>query len=62
MKKIVLALAVLTSVLSGGDYEDGLKAYNNEDYKHAVEYWEKAAERGDTFSQYALGNMYRDGQ
>ena len=62
MKKIVLTLAVLTAVLFGGDFEDGMKAYNNKDYKTAMGLYQKAANKGNVLAQNNLGLSYDNGQ
>ena len=62
MKKILLALSAFVVMAFGGDYEDGLAAYNNKDYKKAMELWTELADRGYSQAQYNLGLMYSDGQ
>ena len=57
MKKIVLALVVLTAVLFAGDFEDGKKAFDNKDYKKATALWNKAAKEGDARAQFNIGFM-----
>ena len=43
MKKILLALTTISVMAIGGDYEDGLAAYNKGDYKKAFTLVKKAA-------------------
>ncbi len=62
MKKIVLAMTVLVAVLFGGNFEDGVAAYNSKNYKKAAEFFQKAAEQGNASAQYNLGVMYDNGQ
>jgi len=62
MKKMIVAFAVLTAVLFGGDFQDGLKAYVNKDYKKAVELFQKSADEGDARAQFILGTMYNEGK
>jgi len=62
MKKIVLLLTVLTAVLFAGDFEDGVKAYNNKDYKTAVALYQKVADQGNVWAQTNLGVMYAMGR
>jgi TPR repeat protein len=44
-----------------GSFEDGETAYNQHDYKAALEAWQPLAERGDAQAQYKLGVMYDNG-
>ncbi len=43
MKKILLVLSAFAVMALGGDFEDGLAAYNNKDYKKAVKIFQKIA-------------------
>ena len=57
------ALLLLWSAVSfAGEFEDGLAAYNREDYKTAVAMLTKAANKGDAKAQTMLGAMYSEGQ
>ena len=42
-------------------YEDGMKAYAEQDYPVAVESFKFAAERGHAKAQFQLGKCYYDG-
>ena len=57
-------LVFLAFSVSGfsGDLEDGLKAYNNNDYQSAVKLFTKACDGGDASGCYNLGIMYDNGQ
>ncbi len=45
-----------------GNFEDGLKAYDDGEYKKAATLWQKAADQGNASAQYNLGVMYKNGQ
>ena len=62
MKKILLAFTVLIAMLFGGDYEDGVKAYKNKDYKKTAELFQKAADKGNKWAQKDLALLYDNGQ
>jgi len=51
----------MSTVAVGGDFDDGLTAYNAKDYATAFEKFRKAAEAGNTGAQYKLGEMYEFG-
>ena len=61
MKKIAIGLLLMASVAFGGDFEDGLKAYDASKYKQALTLWQKAAKQGNASAQYNLGWMYNNG-
>ena len=46
---------------SSKDYEDGLKSYNNNDYKNAFAFFTKAADAGHSGAQNYLGWMFQNG-
>ena len=57
------ALLLLWSAVSfAGEYEDGVAAYNRNDYKTALAMFTKAANKGDAEAQAELGVMYADGR
>lgn len=60
--KLVTLLIFLASLSLGGDFEAGKKAYDDQDYKNALNLFSKKAEQGDPHSQCALGLMYGHGQ
>ena len=62
MKKIIIAVLLLATLIHANLVDDGLKYYNNGNYKKAVKLWKKAAEQGDDAAQYNLGVMYDEGQ
>ena len=62
MKKILLALTTISVMAIGGDYEDGLAAYNKGDYKKAFTLVKKAADNGDKWAQKDLAILYEYGE
>ncbi len=65
MRIAMLALA-LTLAISGpvtaGPFEDGMAAYDRQDYVLAVQWFRKAADQGNDNAQFLLGVMYRNGE
>ena len=62
MKKLLFTLLFLTlGTAWGGAYEDGLAAYQRNDYATAIKLWRPQAEQGDASAQYNLGLMYANG-
>ena len=51
-----------SSVVFGGDFQDGVDAYIKQDYKTAHKFWLPLAEQGDANAQQLLGVMYVKGQ
>ena len=51
-----------SSVVFGGDLQDGYDAYHREDYKTAYKLIAPLAKQGDADAQYILGRMYENGQ
>ena len=47
---------------SGGDFQSGMDAYADGDYKTALEKWRPLAEAGDPASQTNLGFLYYEGK
>lgn len=62
MKKIILVLTVLGTVLFGGDYEDAMLAAMQEDYKKAAELFQKESDKGNPAAQTNLALFYENGQ
>lgn len=63
MKLIFSILILISSIFTwAGDLEDGLSAYEKQDYKTALIKLRKLAEQGDDISQFYIGSMYRNGQ
>ena len=64
---IILVLVFLfgmniSSISYANDFEEGLKAYNNGDFKKAYVLFLKEAKRGDAIAQNNIGAMYENGQ
>ena len=55
-----LALAIMAMAVPAyaGPYEDGLAAYEREDYATALKFWRPLAEQGNADAQFNLGGMY----
>ena len=56
------AAASFTASSALADFQTGLKAYENGDYKTALKEWLVEAEAGDMVTQRNVGHMYRKGQ
>jgi len=61
MKKILFISALLIRLLVGGDFEDGWKAFKEEKYKKALDFYQKASNQGDVSAQTLLGKFYEKG-
>jgi len=64
LSRLVIALFLgLTNVLSLADnLQEGLTAYQQQNYQTALSAWNLAAQQGDTDAEYNLGQLYRLGQ
>ena len=51
-----------SSVVFGGEIQDGFDAYKKKDYKEAVMFFHLSAEQGDALAQLILGLMYDEGK
>ena len=51
-----------SSVVFGGDLQDGVDAYKRKDYKTAFSLWKPLAEQGYAKAQSNLGVMYNNGK
>lgn len=58
----ILFTVSLTNNAFAGQFEDGLAAYNRQDFKVVVTLWRAAGDQGDVNAQYHLGTMYLDGR
>ncbi len=56
-----LLMAVLAFKASA-DFDTGLQAYQNGDYKTALREWQPAADKGDPYAQHMLGFLYASGR
>ena len=59
---IVSALLSLSGPVIAGPFEDGVAAYERQDYVTALRLWRPLADQGYAAAQYGLGFMYRNGQ
>ena len=59
---ITMMLVLLAGPVAAGPFEDGLSAYNRQDYATALRTWRPLADQGDADAQYNLGVMYANGQ
>ena len=65
LKSLALTIALLISNASIGyaqDFDRGVEAFNRGDYAQAARQWQPLAEQGRADAQYALGEMYKNGQ
>ncbi len=66
MKRFValclVAVALATAPAFSVDFDKGLVAYQNGDYKTALQEWQPLAEQGDADAQYNLGLLYDNGE
>jgi TPR repeat protein len=60
MKKILVILFLLSGLLYADLVNDGMKVYNDGNYKKADKLFKKAANQGNADAQYKLGDMYYD--
>ncbi len=58
----LFTLLLLSISVIADDYEDGKEAYEREDYIAAISFFKEAAEQGNAYAQYSLGQMYRQGR
>jgi len=59
---VTMMLVLLAGPVAAGPFEDGLSAYNRQDYATALRTWRPLADQGDADAQYNLGIMYDNGQ
>jgi uncharacterized protein len=67
MRKLIglIAVGVLFSIAqaaSAGPFEDGNAAYDQGDYATALKLWRPLADNGNAEAQFALGNIFYEGQ
>jgi TPR repeat protein len=63
MKKILVAILLMTSFLAWADaFKDGVAAHSRGDYKTALEKFIPLANIGDADAQFGLGVMFDNGQ
>ena len=59
---IVLVLFFKSNLVLAYDYDDGMAAYESDDYQTALDKWMPLASQGNSSAQYNLGVMYDQGQ
>jgi TPR repeat protein len=59
--RLLLLVVLWTSAAMAGDFQKGLKAFNNEDYATALTEWMPMAEDGDLNAMFNIGLMYDEG-
>ena len=63
IRTLLTAIAILFSQAAWpDDFEDGVAAYNRQDYTTALAKFQRAAEQGISDAQYNLGVMYERGR
>lgn len=64
LNRLIITLFLgLTSLLSlADDVEEGVTAYQQQDYQTALNAWNRAAQQDDSDAEYNLGQLYRLGQ
>jgi len=63
MKRVVIGLmCISSSVAAFAGYDDGMTAYQKQDYVTALKEWKPLAEQGNLDAQYNLGILYENGQ
>lgn len=62
LKVVFSLLAAITSAAYGGEFEDGLAAYDTRSYEVAFAAFNIASEQGVAKAQCKLGHMYENGQ
>jgi len=55
---ILLSFLTVISFSQSSDYEKGLKAFDNKDFKNTVKYLQPYADLGDSIAQFAVGFSY----
>ena len=58
MKKILLVIVALCTLVFGGDYEEGIKAIKNNDTVKGILLLKKAAKEGNVKAQVTVGLLY----
>ena len=58
---MALYVAVVAGTAAAAIYEDGLEAFENNDFDRAFEVWRPLADKGDAIAQYSLGKLFERG-
>jgi len=59
---VFVTIFLLSAPVYADDFQDGLRAYDREDYKTALGKWKPLAEQGAPKAQFKLGDMYNFGE
>lgn len=60
---LVLGFCLSLTTPARADYADGLRAFESGDYSRAISLWRRSGwQDDDMFSQFKLGELYRDGE
>ena len=62
MKRILLTLAILTTVLSANNFNKGVDAYKVGHYVKALALWIPYAKEGNLKAQYSIATIYYEGK
>jgi Sel1 repeat/Calcineurin-like phosphoesterase len=64
MKRTIIGfvISLVLRLPAAGDFQAGLRAYQQGDYATALKEWRPAAEQGDDAAQFNLGVLYANGQ
>lgn len=62
MKKIIIAILLVMTLVCAGSFENGMNALRNGNYQEAVKWFKKAANQGVAQAQSNLGAMYDKGE
>lgn len=58
---MALYFAAVAGTAAAAIYEDGLEAFENNDFDRAFEVWRPLADKGDAIAQYSLGKLFERG-
>jgi hypothetical protein len=58
----IVSLTLLISNYALANFQDGLNAYDKQDYDAAFEEWQPLAKQGNADAQNNLGTMYANGK
>ncbi len=62
MNRLIQITLILVSVVScSSQFNEGMEAFKQKDYKLAFDKWKPLAEQGHDDAQYKIGKLYREG-
>ncbi len=62
MYKMLLTMMIISTALLANNYNKGVDAYKNGDYKTAIELWTPYATEGNVNAQYDIATIYYEGK